>query len=110
MIPLITTVGQIVREKQTKMNEYLKIIGARPFVYKLSYCLKLGLIYCLLSLMVAIFCTLEIEPKRDEEILTKKVLLKNINFFIIFLSMICYSIQSIVFALFITVFFTKRKN
>nr|QNH67862.1 ATP-binding cassette transporter subfamily A member 3-like protein X3 [Brachionus rotundiformis] len=107
LIPLINTIGQIVREKQTKMNEYLKIIGIKPFVYKLSYFIRLGLVYVLMSLMVAFYCTLELEPKRPEERLTKKVLLKHVQSYVLFLTMMCYSIQCSLFALFVSVFFTK---
>ncbi|RNA01714.1 ATP-binding cassette sub-family A member 3 [Brachionus plicatilis] len=107
LVPLINTIGQIVREKQTKMNEYLKIMGIKPYVYKLSYCIRLGLIYLLMSLMVTYFCTLELEPKREEERLAKKVLLKHVQFSTIFISMMVYSIQSTLFVIFISVFFTK---
>nr|UOU03316.1 ATP-binding cassette subfamily A3-like 3 [Brachionus rubens] len=107
MFTLVKNLGQIVREKQTKMFEYLKIIGVKSYIYWFNCFLRSFLIYFILSILLSIVCFIELKAKRDDPRLVKKVVFKHTNSNLIFVSLLVYSIQSSIFTLFISQFFSK---
>ncbi|CAF0946948.1 unnamed protein product [Brachionus calyciflorus] len=107
MFTLINNIGHIVREKHTKMTEYLKIVGIKGHVYWFSCFLRSFIIYIILSLLVSYFCFFEISPKRDDPRLATKVLLKHTSFSVVIISMIIYSLHTSIFTLFMSQFFIK---
>ena len=109
MFSLVNNLGQIVREKQTKMREYLKIIGIKSHVYWLSSFLRLLLVYLLLALIATILGFVELSPKRNDPRLVKKVIFKHVDAIVVFMSLTVYSIQSSIFTLLFSQLFSKRK-
>nr|QUF59431.1 ATP-binding cassette transporter Abca3-like3 [Brachionus angularis] len=107
MFTLLINIGIIVREKQTKMKEYLKIIGIRSNIYWISSILRSFFIYFILTILITIIGYIKLNPKRSDSRLLSKSLFKNTHFTVIFASLFIYSIQTSIFTLLLSQFFTR---
>lgn len=82
---LISSLTYMVGEKQSKMKEYLGIMGIKWHISAFAWSLRPMAIYLLLSILIATTGTIELQPRLDENIFLSKTLFGTTNFFVIFL-------------------------
>ncbi len=84
LFTLLTNVSYIVSEKHSKMKEYLGIVGIRTYISSIAWIIRSMSIYCLLSICVAIFGNIELQPRLENEIFVAKSLFSKTSPLIIF--------------------------
>jgi hypothetical protein len=58
---LIVNLGNIVLEKQTKMKEYLRLVGVKWYIMWMTWILRSFIPYLFLSVLIAIVTTIRFE-------------------------------------------------
>jgi uncharacterized membrane protein len=77
LFTLLTNVSYIV-------SEYLGIVGIRTYISSIAWIIRSMSIYCLLSICVAIFGNIELQPRLENEIFVAKSLFSKTSPLIIF--------------------------
>ena len=82
---LLSNLTYMVGEKQSKMKEYLGIMGIKWYISALAWSLRSMIIYFILCILIAVIGTIELEPRLDESIFLSKKLFATTHFSVIFL-------------------------
>lgn len=108
---LIVNIGNMIVEKETKMKEYLKLVGVKWYIIWLSWFIRSISIYTILSLLFTVICFIPMPLKsgQNSSVYQAKAIFTNSNFFVIFSTLFVYSIQVSSFILLISQIFSKRK-
>nr|QUF59430.1 ATP-binding cassette transporter Abca3-like2 [Brachionus angularis] len=108
LFTLIVNLGNIIVEKQTKMKEYLKLVGIKWYVMWITWIIRSLIPYMILSLLFAIVTAIKFNPRiKDDSSLTKKAVFYHTNFFVGFSLFFVYSIQVAMFTLLLGQIFSK---
>nr|QUF59432.1 ATP-binding cassette transporter Abca3-like4 [Brachionus angularis] len=94
LVTFLVTISSIITEKETKMKEYLRLVGVDPLVIWLCWMLRSYVIYLLISTVVTITSTIKFDYKKSQsDFLKKKSLFLYTDSWIIFMTCNVYSIQ-----------------
>ncbi|CAF0703608.1 unnamed protein product [Brachionus calyciflorus] len=108
LFTLIVTLGNIITEKQSKMKEYLKLVGIKSSAMWITWLIRLIIPYLILSVLFTIICSAKLNPRlKNDDSLTKKAVFYHTNFFVGFSVFFVYSIQVAMFTLLIGQIFSK---
>ena len=110
MFSAVISIGNIVVEKETKMREYLKLMGIKWYALWISWWIRLIVNYSLLSLVITIVTKISVSANTvASQLVSEKIILSKTNFFVIFLFLNAYSHQVSIFTLLLAQIFNKRK-
>nr|APD26552.1 ATP-binding cassette transporter subfamily A member 3-like X2 protein [Brachionus koreanus] len=103
----IVTLGSIINEKQSKMKEYLKLVGIRSVAMWLTWIVRLIIPFLILSALFTLICSVRLNPReRDNNALTKKAVFLHTNPFVGFSVFFVYSFQVTMLTLLLGQIFT----
>jgi ATP-binding cassette, subfamily A (ABC1), member 3 len=85
---LIVNLGNIVLEKQTKMKEYLRLVGVKWYIMWITWILRSFIPYLFLSVLITIVTAIRFETDG-----VKRAVFMNTNPFLIFSTCFVYSLQ-----------------
>ena len=108
LVTFLVTISSIIREKESKMKEYLRLIGVNPVVIWLCWVMRSFSIYLVLSIILTITSTMKFDKKIPNDLSSKKALFQNTDPLLIFLTFFIYSIQTTSLSLLISQIFSKR--
>jgi ATP-binding cassette subfamily A (ABC1) protein 3 len=111
LFTILVNINKIIDEKNTKMKEYLKLIGIKWYTIWLSWFLRILLVYITMSLLLAILGSIKLSTDFKDEFgkAISKALFLRTDFITIFVTFVVYSIQSAAFIVLVSQFFKKRK-
>ena len=110
LFTLIVNLGNIIVEKQTKMKEYLKMVGIKWYVIWITWLIRILIPYMILSLLISIIAIAKLPPReKTNSNLTDKAIFLNTNFFVGFSTFFVYSIQTSLFIILLGQIFSKSK-
>lgn len=107
LFTLLTNVSYIVEEKQSKMKEYLGIVGIRSYISSMAWILRSLAIYGLLSISVAVIGNIELEPRLEPTIFKPKALFSKTSPYVVLITAMTYSLQVAVLSILLAQFFSK---
>ena len=110
LFSFLVNLNSIIVEKQSKMKEYLKLVGIKFQVIWLTWFIRIFLMYFIVSIILAIFGVIRINKTDEDNNLVSKGLFKTTSFFVILISFTVYSMQSAAFIVLMAQFFKKRKK
>ncbi|CAF4107133.1 unnamed protein product, partial [Rotaria sp. Silwood2] len=97
LIPYFILLTSLIQEKNAKVKEILKVLGIEPILNNFSHAIRTLIILCLLILLLCIV----LKQKPNEYFLT-------VNFHILFLGYLIFSLQLISFCIMIAQLFDKK--
>jgi len=98
-----------VGEKQSKMKEYLGIMGIRWYISAFAWFLRSMAVYLVMSAMAAMYGSILLQRRMDKPYFQSKALFAHTHWSVIFFVCVVYSLQTSLFALFISQIFSKCK-
>jgi hypothetical protein len=111
LFTIIVTIGNIVAEKQSKMKEYLKLVGIKWYVIWLTWFLRSIVIYTIISVLISSIGLIPI-PASQYTNSTRSYVARQLftftNFGITLLTLFIYSIQTSAFTILMSQIFSKR--
>ena len=108
LFTLIVNLGNIIVEKQTKMKEYLKMVGIKWYVIWITWLIRILIPYMILSLLLSIIVIAQLSPRvmSPSSAPTKAIFLYT-NWFVGFSTFFVYSIQTSLFIILLGQIFSK---
>ncbi|CAF0704109.1 unnamed protein product [Brachionus calyciflorus] len=104
MVTFLVTVSAIISEKESKMKEYLRLIGVKPAVIWFCWMMRSFVIYFIISIVVTITSTKQFNSPQNS---SKKALFLHTEPSIVFLTVIVYAIQCTSLSLLVGQIFSK---
>jgi hypothetical protein len=99
----------IVAEKETKMKEYLKLVGVKPVVIWICLVLRSMIVYFLLSIILTCVLVRVILVNSYNDSQIDRQFLVNTSWGIVFLVLIMFSIQTTLLSILVGHVFSKCK-
>nr|UOU03315.1 ATP-binding cassette subfamily A3-like 2 [Brachionus rubens] len=107
LFTLIVTLGNIIVEKQTKMKEYLKLVGIKSAAMWITWIIRSIIPYLILCVLFTIVCSCKFSRRIKEDPNTDKAVFYHTNFFVGFSVFFVYAVQVSMFTLMIGQIFSK---
>nr|UOU03317.1 ATP-binding cassette subfamily A3-like 4 [Brachionus rubens] len=107
MVTFLVTVSSIIAEKESKMKEYLRLLGVKPVVIWLCWMMRSFIIYIIISAVVTITSTKRFKSNNVLYFNMEKALFLHTTPSIVFLTVIVYSIQCTSLSLLVGQIFSK---
>ena len=110
LFTLIVNLGNIIVEKQTKMKEYLKMVGIKWYAIWITWLIRILIPYMILSLLISLIAIAKLPSRvKTDTSLVDKAIFLNTNFFIGFSTFFVYSIQTSLFIILLGQIFSKSE-
>jgi ATP-binding cassette, subfamily A (ABC1), member 3 len=108
LITMIRNLGSIVVEKQSKMKEYLRLVGVKWYSIWISWLIRILIIYVPLSLLIAGIGIIGFgSTVRNPVIMPTKKVFETTAFGVVVVSLLVYSLQVAMFTLLLGQIFSK---
>jgi hypothetical protein len=107
IVSFLLNVSSIIDEKESKVKEYLKIIGAKPLVLTLCWILKSYFIY--LATSIAFTVILKHKFLHDENQFKSRTYLPGTTYFVVFVTIHTFAVQVNFLSILVGQIFNKSK-
>jgi hypothetical protein len=103
----LLNVSSIIEEKESKMKEYLKIIGAKPIVLTLCWIIKSYLIYLVTSIAFTVILKRKFDGVNHN---ASRTYLPGTSYFIVFITIHTFAVQVNLLSILVGQIFNKSKQ
>jgi hypothetical protein len=110
LFTLVVNLGNIIVEKQTKMKEYLKLVGIKWYTIWITWFLRSFLLYIVITLILSGILKAKLKPRLSGNEYGDKSFLMNTDWFVGFSLFFIYSIQTSMFTLLLGQIFSQSLN
>ena len=115
LFTLVVNLGNIIVEKQTKMKEYLKLVGIKWYAIWITWFLRSFFMYLVISLLLSLICKAKLKTRTTDANSTNytsyidKTIFSTTDWFVGFSLFFVYSIQTSMFTLLLGQIFSQSK-
>ena len=107
LFTLVVNLGNIIVEKQTKMKEYLKLVGIKWYTIWITWFLRSFLLYTVITLILSGILKAKLKPRLSGNEYGEKAFLMTTEWFVGFSLFFIYSIQTSMFTLLLGQIFSQ---